>query len=320
MESQRHGFSEGKETSLMQLSLVIPVFNESSNLKLFANSLINELDKLNLTYEIILVDDGSEDDSWEVIESMKISSPANVLRPIKLSRNFGQMAAIEAGLRVSKGEYVLTMDADGQHPVDLIPAFWEQRKKTGVVVGQQVQRAESLPKKLYSQLFYRVLRVISGINITPNAGDFRLLSRTVLNELLELPEPKILRFLIPKYGFKVTLVPFEAQSRLTGQSNYTLRKMLRLAVKSIVSTTTKPLHISGIVSVAFLIISILQLAYVLVAWFIDQPISGWTSVMAFASLSFAGVFASLYILGIYLDELISSSNEKSYVVVQPTKD
>jgi dolichol-phosphate mannosyltransferase len=304
----------------MQLSLVIPVFNESSNLMIFANSLIIELDKLNITYEIILVDDGSEDDSWEVLESMKISSPANVLRPIKLSRNFGQMAAIEAGLRVSKGEYVLTMDADGQHPVGLIPAFWEQRKKTGVVVGQQVQRAESLPKKLYSKLFYRVLRVISGINITPNAGDFRLLSRTVLNELLELPEPKILRFLIPKYGFKVTLVPFEAQSRLNGQSNYTFRKMLRLAVKSIVSTTTKPLHISGIVSVAFLIISILQLAYVLVAWFIDQPISGWTSVMAFTSLSFAGVFASLYILGIYLDELISSSNQKSYVVVQPSKD
>ena len=320
MESQRYGFSEGKKSTLMQLSVVIPVFNESLNLISFTDSLIVELDKLSVTYELIFVDDGSEDDSWEALQSIKHDRPNHLLRIMKLSRNFGQMAAIEAGLRASKGAYVLTMDADGQHPVTLVPTFWEQRKKSGVVVGQQVQRAESFAKKFVSQSFYVVLRRASGIDITPNAGDYRLLSRTVLDELLNLPEPKILRFLIPKYGFKTTLVPFEAKSRIHGKSNYTIKKMLRLALKSIVSTTTRPLHVSGIISVVFFVISILQLTYVLLAWFVDQPVSGWTSLMAFASLSFAGVFASLYIIGVYLDQLISASNEKSFIIAERSKE
>jgi dolichol-phosphate mannosyltransferase len=228
------------------LSIIIPAYNEETNIEPLHSSLMGVLKTLEGKYdhEIIFVNDGSKDDSWAEIK--KLAQSDKTIRGISFSRNFGHQFAIEAGLKAATGGAVIMMDADLQHPPALIPELvkkWEEG--FDVVNTKRTQtKGESFFKGATSKCFYALINRISDIRLDPGSADFKLLDRRVVDELNKFPEKdKFYRGLISWVGFRTASVEYEAQQRNSGKSSYTLRKMLTLARVGITSFSMLPMKI-----------------------------------------------------------------------------
>ena len=286
----------------IDISVVTPAFNEEGNIDELCAELESILERMGLSYEIIIVDDCSTDGTWKKVVDNSLRNSQII--GVRHLRNSGQLHSIETGIKLSNGDFVLTIDSDLQHPVAQIPALWEKRNSTGIVVGQQVKRSESKIKSHFSSLFYSAIKNISGIDVMPNVGDFRLLKRQIALDLMSKKEEKILRFLIPKYGYLVETVTFEANRRVAGETKYSFSKMVGLGVTSIVSITTRPLYFSVFFAIAFAIISFIDFVYVVFSWFFYQTTPGWASIVGIISIGLTMIFAVLGIFGIYLAQIV----------------
>lgn len=214
----------------MDLSIISPVYNEQDSIEAFVSKLVAEVDLMNTNYEIILVDDGSEDGSWSIIQDLCQRLPR--LKGIRLIKNQGQMAALEIGILSARGEWLVTMDSDLQHPPEFIQDMWLIRDRASIVNTKQQARHDSWSKSLFSRLFYVLLAHISGFKVEQNVGDFRLIRRETALLLLSKDEPKLLRFLIPKYGLDHEILEYQASPRYAGSTKYSLQKMISLALAS----------------------------------------------------------------------------------------
>lgn len=307
----------------IELSVIAPVHNESGNIIEYIDQVVAAILKFdkNMNYELILVDDGSTDESWSemTLHLNQYSSLSNFrFKLIKFASNYGQSSALLAGMRASIGNYVLTMDSDLQHPPALIQDFFNLRSKAPVVWGVQEKRHDKFFKKILSDFFYTFAEKVSGIQVAANAGDFRLIRRDILDQLLRINgDNLIFRFAIAKLKIPYHKIFFLPEERFSGKSHYNFKSMFKLAINSISTLTTKPLQVSIIFSTIFFILSILQLIYILVLYFSGLSIPGWASLGLIISSGFMATFLILTVQSLYLSKVFRYvQNYPGYVVTE----
>lgn len=286
-------------------SIVVPVFNEEKVLNELYRRLTIVMSKLRESYEIIFINDGSIDNSLEIME--KLHSKDKRIKIIDFSRNYGQQIATTAGIDYATGEAIVIIDADLQDPPKVIPELVKKWKKGyDVVYGVRKKReGENFFKKVTASIFYKFLNKIADINIPLDAGDFRLIDRKVANNLKTIREKnRYIRDLTSWIGFRQIGVLYDREKRFAGYTKYTLGKMLKLALDAVFSFSNYPLKIA--IYIGFLIseLSFLYLIYVLILKiFMDVTIQGWASIIV-AVLFLGGVqLMCIGIIGEYIGRI-----------------
>jgi polyisoprenyl-phosphate glycosyltransferase len=238
------------------ISIIVPLHNESPNIRPLYEEILDAVSNLPFRFELIMVDDGSRDDSAEVAREMSRSDSR--IRLLEFARNFGKEAAVSAGLHNCRGEAAIIMDADLQHPPALIPAFiskWQQGSE--VVVGvRSYDKRETWFKRFTSALYYKIMERISHTKITPHATDFRLLDRVVIEAFNRMPERnRMTRGLIDWLGFRRGYVKFKTRLRQHGEASYGFSKLCTLAINSFTAYSLLPLRLAGYLGLLILAIS-----------------------------------------------------------------
>lgn len=301
------------------LSIVVPVFNEAENVAAFSDRVLPILQSLRLPFELVFVDDGSADGTAREIS--RLAGADSCVRLLRLSRNFGHQAALFAGLENARGQAVITMDGDLQHPPELLPqlvAAWQ----AGADVVQTIRRETagiSLRRKATSDGFYRLLSLVSRINVTPGAADFRLMSRVAVDAFLACRERRRFnRGLVQWIGFAYEEIPYDAAPRHAGRTKYTLRKMLRLAGDAIFSFSSLPLRVAGIAGALVSLAAGLYLLFVLYAkLFTNASIAGWSSIQATVLILGGVQLMVLWILGEYVGRLYEEVKQRPIYIIRP---
>jgi glycosyltransferase involved in cell wall biosynthesis len=285
------------------LSIVVPVYNEAESIPLFWKRLRPVLDEIKSNSEIIFVDDGSSDRT--VDEAKAIDDPR--VRILSLSRNFGHMVALDAGFRASRGRWTLTIDGDLQHPPELITQMLSkaQDKEVDVVSTRLNRRVDTNPiKKLVSFLYYPILRGISGIPIEDSVGDFRLISRRVVDVITRIPPgAHVYRILIPSLGFPTTSISFEPDHRMAGKSKYTFRKMAQLALDSVLANSQKLFRLLITLSLAATVFAIIFLGWTIMSWVLGDTEPGWASLVLLLILGSTVQISLLVYLGFLMQKM-----------------
>jgi polyisoprenyl-phosphate glycosyltransferase len=297
------------------ISIVIPIYNEAPNVTPLYKAVKSIIKSLPHTFELIFVDDGSSDDSVKLIQ--RVAKKDKKVRVVELARNFGKEIAVTAGIHTARGDAAVIMDADLQHPPELLPQFvaeWE--KGADVVVGvKKYSDKESWFKRFSSNSFYALLGKVSSSKITPHASDFRLISRKVIDTFKTFTERnRITRGIIDWAGFDRRYIYFEAPPRLHGEAGYSYRKLFGLAMNSFTAYSMLPLKVASWLGWFILVISFVLGTFTLVQEYIlgdplGLDISG-TAMLAMMLLFLVGVvlvclgFVALYIARIH-EEVIN---------------
>lgn len=280
-----------------RLSVVVPCYNEESVLPELARRLTAVCDReVGGPYEIVLVNDGSHDRTWETIGTIAETNP-NIVG-VKLSRNIGHQLALTAGLTVSRGDRVLIIDADLQDPPELLPQMMAAMDRgADVVYGQRLAReGEGVFKRATAFAFYRLLSIFSEVEIPKDSGDFRLMTRQVVDALNRMPERhRFIRGMVAWLGFRQVPLQYTREPRFAGATKYPLRKMARFAADAITGFSISPLRLSSVLALLCFVLSGVVAAYVLYAWYALSVVRGWTSLLLLF-LMFSGV--QLLVLGV----------------------
>ena len=283
------------------LSVVIPVFCEGAHLRIFLGDVRRSMEQCNLPYELILIDDGSPDNSWQVITAE--AKATHEVRGLRLSRNFGKEAALCAGLQYASGNAVIIIDADGQHPPSLIPDMVRLWQNSGADIVEAVKRRrgrESLSSKFGAQLFYFILNKLSGFHFK-GASDFKLMNRKAVDAWREMHERNVFfRGMTVWMGFKSVQIPFEVVPRSAGQSAWSIFKRLKLALIGITAFSSFPLHLVTFAGVVFLGISVLLGLQTLYLKLVGRAVSGFATVILLQLIVGSLLMISLGIIGEYL--------------------
>jgi dolichol-phosphate mannosyltransferase len=265
----------------MKISLVIPVYNEAKGFPKFYHELLSpELAKLNFPYELVLINDGSKDNTLKILQDLAANDKK--IKVISFSRNFGKEVALSAGLHASTGDAVITMDADGQQPPKLIADFIKKWQDDGAEIVTGVRgkfEKHGFIAKIGSKLFYKILRMLGTKDIVPGSTDFRLMDRVVVDEFNKLTEHgRITRGLVDWMGFQKAYIHYTYGNRLAGKPSYNFRKLFSLAIDSFVSMSTTPLVIFGWFGAIITFLSgILGLFVIIQQFIMGDPMSlNWT--------------------------------------------
>ena len=301
------------------VSLVLPIYNEAESIPFLLVELQKLSNKLRPLYqlEFIFVDDGSSDKTVAILSEYRAVLPIHIL---SFSRNFGHQAALIAGLRQSKGDIVISLDSDLQHPPSFIPKLIAASQKGYEIVFTERRDDESLGrfKKLSSFLFYKCLNMFSDIKVQEAGSDFRLMTRPALDAVLSLPENRIfLRGMVSWIGFRTITLPFNSPPRKRGVSKYNLYKMLKLATFGIASFSTAPLYLSVIIGFIFSAATVLYGIYVLYVRFITHgAVAGWSSVI-FVLLGIGSILSFLLaIIGVYLAAMYDEVKRRPVYIIK----
>ena len=300
------------------VSVVVPVYNEAEVIGEMYRRLTHVASTLpDLDYELIVVDDGSRDESYSSLVSLARSDSR--LRVLKLSRNFGHQTAITAGIDVARGDAVVVIDADLQDPPEVIPDMVQRwREGFDVIYGVRAKRSgETMMKLATASVFYRMLHRMTNISIPVDAGDFRLMSRRAADQLRAMREKdRFVRGLISWIGFKQTSVPYHREARFAGKTKYPLRKMLKFAIDGLTSFSTVPLKLAtwmGYLASAF---AFIYLASVFVQKWLGRTVEGWATIMV-AMLFMGGVqLICLGIMGEYIGRIFTEAKQRPLYVVE----
>lgn len=307
------------------LSIVSPMLNEQDGADAFISAVLDRCDHLDLeSFEILIVDDGSTDRTPEILRSW--TQRRKEVRVLTLSRNFGHQAAITAGVFNAVGDAVIVMDADLQDPPDVIPQMVE-RWRDGIDVVYGVRRTrdgDSWIKRTVAGIFYRLLRWLSDTDIPADAGDFRLMSRPVVDVLKEMPErDRYTRGLVAWSGFSQEPVYFDRPERFAGTTKYPVGKLMRLAMAGVVGFSDKPLFLTIGFGLGAMVLAVLGLIWVIVSTIFSwgEQIRGWTS-MAVLLMFFSAVqLIFLGIVGIYISRIfIEAKHRPIYIVESDSRD
>lgn len=303
-----------------KVSIIIPMYNEEEVVNICYNRVKKVLEDIKeYDYEIICVDDGSIDNTLKLLE--EISKLDNKVKVVSFSRNFGHQPAVSAGLKLSSGNAVVVIDADMQDPPELISNMLKLYKEgNGVVYAKRKSRKGESKFKIYTaKVFYRLINKMSDINIPMDAGDFRLLSREVVDIINSMPENnKYLRGLYSYAGFKQIPIEYEREERRAGKTKYTFKKMVKLALNGIISLSTKPLKIVGILGFSSVIISLCLFIYAIISYIVKQDniLSGWTSIII-TIIFFGGVqLISLWIMSEYIARIYDETKRRPEYIIE----
>lgn len=300
-----------------EISIIIPVYNEEGNLEELYRRLASVLGKMDVTYEIIFVDDGSIDNSWGIIS--KLHSEDKNIKGIKFSRNFGHQYALKAGFEYSNGNATVTIDADLQQSPELILEMYDKWKE-GYEIVQAVRKNTKgtlFLKNIFSNLFYKTINFLSESKIKPGSSDFRLLDYKVVREIKNLKENQLfLRGIISWLGFKSYYIEYCADKRFSGLTKYSYKKMLKLAIDGIMSFSIKPLRLVTIMGLFATFLAFIYFIYALVIRiFYQKTNTGWASILI-TILFMGGIqLISLGIIGEYIGKVyIESKNRQNYII------
>ena len=301
------------------ISVVLPVYNEAPNLRCIHEALTRQMQGLGVPYELIFVNDGSRDESMACLRELHRNDPA--VKVLSFSRNFGHQYAVTAGIEHARGTAVITMDADMQHPPELLPqmiALW----RDGAQVVHTVRRDSKDTgwfKRWTSAAFYRLINLVSDVPVVANSADFRLMDRAVVDCLVTMRErTRFLRGMVCWVGFVQRSIPYTAHPRFAGQSKYSLRKMLTLAMHGITSFSSVPLRLSAYVG---FLASVSGLPYAIWAiyarCFTEVAVPGWASLLV-AVLFLGGVqLMSIGVIGEYVGRIYDEvKNRPLYVTAE----
>ena len=298
------------------ISVVAPAHNEADSLNRFTQKVICELSAVD--HEIILVDDGSTDRTWGIILELREQYPQ--VRGLSFTRNFGHQSAILAGLTAARGQAVIMMDSDGQHPESLIPRLiegWQGGHDVVQAVRTQSEK-EGILKRVTSRLFYSILGILSGVKVPRGSADFRLLSRTAVDAVLQSAGPQLfLRGLISWMAFPTSYVPFNAEARAAGRSSYTWRRMIRLSIDGLMTFSIIPLRMAIALGISISALSFLYLVYIVIIWLTStRVVPGWASVAGLLSLLGGIQLLTIGVLGEYLGRLFLSNLNRPHFVIK----
>ena len=308
-------------TTCPDLSIVIPVYNEERNLPILFERLNHVLQKMQVSAELIFVNDGSTDESLQLLKSMASSN--SLVSYISLSRNFGHQVAVSAGLDAATGKAVVVMDADLQDPPELISDLYAKMQEGfEVVYGRRIYRkGESYLKKATAKAFYRLLSRITHVSIPLDAGDFRIMDAKVVRVLKQMPERnKFLRGQVAWVGFRQTWINYVREQRYEGKSGYTYLKLLRLAFDGITSFSDFPLKMASMLGFIVSGGAFLLMIYTLLARLVfNDYVEGWASIIL-SVLFLGGVqLICLGIAGEYLARVFNNVQGRPLYVVDEQK-
>lgn len=298
------------------LSIIIPVYNEEKALPKLFPRLLPVIERYN--YELIFVDDGSQDKTVELIKKQALKNQR--IKLIRFQRNFGHQIALSCGYHFAKGDCVVTLDADLQDPPEVIHKMIQEWKKGyKIVYGQRLDReTDSVFKRKTADLFYKLINKLSDVPIPAHVADFRLLDKEVVKFLNSLKEKsRFLRGLVAWPGYESTIVQYKREKRAGGKTHYSLAKMIAFALEGIISFSTKPLQLATYLGFASSILGLLGIAYAIIGkiFFSQYWITGWTAL--FVSIMFMGgvQLVTIGIIGEYIGKIYKElQNRPLYII------
>ncbi len=322
----------GTDDARVELSVVVPLYDEQEAWPLLVARLRPVLDGLAVPYEVLAVDDGSTDATPVLLAKERRDWPQ--LRVLRLRANAGHQAALSAGLARSRGAWVVTLDADLQDPPELVPDLLAAARGGGegggeggdpvdVVYAVRGDRSSDTAfKRLTAGAYYRAMRRAVGPGVPAHAGDYRLMSRATVDAVNGLPEHhRVLRLVVPALGFPSARVPYVRAERVAGRTKYPLGRMLRLTVDSLTGFSTAPLRLATWFGLGGALVTTLLLAYALVAWVTGAVVPGWTSTFVAVAGVGAVQLLCLGLLGEYVGRLYTQlQGRPSYFVAHDSLD
>jgi glycosyltransferase involved in cell wall biosynthesis len=306
----------------MKIAVVTPIYKS----ELIVPELVGRLESV-LTnnfedYEIILVDDGSPDDSWNIINDL--SNKSNRITGIQLSRNFGQHQAITAGLSVVDSDWIVVMDCDLQdRPEEILNLFKKSQEGYDLVVAKKIKRKDNKIRKIESKIFYIILNFFTGIKVSEGIGNFGIYSRNVINHYLTLKEEyRSFGMMLIWMGFKRFELPVQSDERHSGKSSYSLTKKMKLAITTITSFSDRILVFLIFFGIAITFISIAVLLFhILKVSYYSKPLAGWTSLIISIYMSLGLIVTSLGLIGLYVGKIFSQVKDRPvYIISSSTKN
>jgi glycosyltransferase involved in cell wall biosynthesis len=303
------------------ISFVVPVYNEAAGLAVFHKSLVDVIKKsLKNNYEIIYCEDGSTDKTAELINKWHAGNKR--VKLIKLSRNFGKELATTAGLHAAAGQAIITLDADGQHPVSLIPKFLDRwQKGNKVVIGIRTEnKNEGIIKRWGSKFFYSFFNRFTRLGLIPGSTDYRLIDRSVQQEFKKMTERnRITRGLIDWLGYDRDYIYFKAKARQSGQAAYSFRKLSKLAIDSVISMSLSPLYVTAYIGAVVLPLAIIAGLIMLINVLLGDPLSLHATASAYLVVLLVClmgvVLLSQGILGLYLSHIHTETQNRPLYIV-----
>ena len=301
----------------MKLSVVVPCYYEEKNINVFYYSLTTVLSQEGLAYELIFVNDGSTDHTLEMIKDLAKKDPCVLY--ISFSRNFGKESAMLAGLTYSSGDAVVIMDADMQHPPEMVPQlFKEYLKGYDQVIARRNRKGDGIGRSLLSCLYYKIMNRFIDVELADGIGDFRLLSRRAVNAVIGLKEyNRFSKGLFSWIGFKEKIINYENKIRLNGSSKWTLSKLLNYGIDGVISFNNRPLRISIYIGTS---ITFIALLYVLLSFIkslvygIDVP--GYFTLIASILLIGGIQLMFLGVIGEYIGRIYYESKQRPHFIVE----
>lgn len=293
------------------ISIVTPVYNEEDNVEFFHNAVSRVMQKLNMDYELIYVNDGSFDHTEQLINALALKD--HHVRALTFARNFGHQIAITCGMDFAKGDAVITMDGDMQHPPELIPILIEKWKQ-GYDIVQTVRKSTEdagFVKNLTSRSFYAFINSISQTPIVPGGSDFRLIDRKALDTLKKFREhSRFIRGIVGGLGYRQTTVEFEAPRRHAGESKFSMKKMLQLGIDGIITNSTTPLRIALYIGIVAAFVGLLLIVHVLYCYITGTAVPGWSTMTILISLFGSINLMGLGVIGEYIGKMFQETRNR----------
>lgn len=308
------------ETQSVVLSIVVPAFNEETNIRELYKQIRQNTDPLARTWELIIVDDGSTDGTWR--EIVKLHLDDTRVKGVRLSRNFGHQYALMAGIEAARGDAVISADADLQHPPALIPDLvraWDDGYQIVHTIRQESQDLGFF-KRITSKIFYSVFRYFSGVPIEAGMADYRLLDRNVVDDIVKFEEQGLfLRGIVQWVGYRSTALTYRPAERYSGSTKYSFKKMIKLAWHGVSSFSNVPLRVGVSIGLIASVIAFGGVGYAMYSKFITgQAIPGWASSVAIISFLFATLFVYLGLLGEYIGRIMIEVRRRPRFLVSDT--
>ncbi len=307
--------------SFNKLSIIIPCFNEEQNLRLVTDPVGRQLDEYPQSSEIVLVDDGSTDGSWALIQQLRKEDGR--IKGIRLSRNFGKEAAIAAGLAHAEGDLVILMDSDLQHPPELIPRMIDIWRHNDVEIVEAVKQSrgdEGSVKNIFSRLFYVLFNKMAHLDLR-NASDYKLLSRKALDAWSRLPERNLFfRGMSLWIGYPRAELPFSVASRAAGKSGWGYGKLTQLAISALTAYSSAPLRLVALCGILFSIFALILGLHTLFNYFSHQAVSGFTTVILLLLLVGAAILFGLAVIGEYIARIYEEIKQRPRYLIADTTD
>ncbi len=299
------------------ISVVLPVYNEAMNIIPMYEMLLIVISKVNAIAELIFVNDGSNDNSLEVLRSLA-EKDKNV-KVLSFTRNFGHQAAITAGLDIAHGDCVVTMDCDFQDPPEVILLMlekWMEGKK--IIYGRRSLRNDGFFKRMTAKWYYKILYKASDIKIKGNIGDFRLIDKSVVHELRQMKEKnRYLRGMVPWLGFSYDIVDYNRPNRKHGKTGFSVIKMSRLAMAGILNFSLLPLRLGLIMGIFIIATGILFLCYLAIRFFFDNQfykLLEWLAVVNYILIGF--LFILIWVVAEYIGRIYDEVKGRPLYVIE----